>query len=169
MASEQVIESFHHLPKTAEEARFLNLPHYFTGIPCVRGHISWRFASRNECSACRRLNVARRMREVFWSEDGGANLRAKTKSKNSARRAAKSCLSPEDRAACNEFYKNCPPGFHVDHIIPLGRRSGPGSHTISNLQYLSAAENLSKGNKVDPLTLEANVCVLPEFRTYKHT
>ena len=33
---------------------------------------------------------------------------------------------------------------HVDHIIPLSKG---GRHTYENLQILTAAENLSKGNK----------------------
>ena len=53
-----------------------------------------------------------------------------------------------DIEAIREFYRGCPPGFHVDHVIPLNGRSVSGLHVITNLQYLPATENLRKGNKI---------------------
>lgn len=46
-----------------------------------------------------------------------------------------------------EIYNNCPEGYHVDHIIPLQVEFISGLHVENNLQYLTARENCSKGNK----------------------
>jgi 5-methylcytosine-specific restriction endonuclease McrA len=50
-----------------------------------------------------------------------------------------------DRKAIKEYYRLCPKGYEVDHIIPISKG---GLHDLPNLQYLTIRENRSKGNKI---------------------
>lgn len=50
-----------------------------------------------------------------------------------------------DLKAIKEFYKNCPDGHEVDHIMPISKG---GLHTLGNLQYLPMIENRRKSNKI---------------------
>lgn len=52
-----------------------------------------------------------------------------------------------DDFAIAEFYRNCPPGYQVDHIIPFNGRHVTGLHVLENLQYLTKDENAKKGNR----------------------
>lgn len=55
-------------------------------------------------------------------------------------------ISWNEKILIGNFYKNCPDGYEVDHIIPI---SLGGKHKLSNLQYLTIEENRSKGAKLN--------------------
>ena len=78
------------------------------------------------------------------------NNRSKCTHWENMRRANKINATPKwaDLEAIKEFYMNCPPGYHVDHIIPLNHPDICGLHVLENLQYLPAIENLKKSNKL---------------------
>jgi len=59
-------------------------------------------------------------------------------------------VTSKELQAIQEFYNNCPKGYHVDHIIPLNGKNVSGLHVLSNLRYLTAEENRSKSNKYIP-------------------
>lgn len=66
------------------------------------------------------------------------------------RRAAKLKATPKfaNLKKIKEIYKNCPKGYHVDHIIPLQGKNVCGLHVEWNLQYLTPSDNCSKSNKL---------------------
>ena len=59
-------------------------------------------------------------------------------------KAACEDLTLEEKKEIGKFYKNCPQGYEVDHIIPISKG---GKHCLNNLQYLTRAQNSRKHNK----------------------
>ena len=47
------------------------------------------------------------------------------------------------------IYAACPYGWHVDHVHPLNGENFSGLHVPWNLQFLPAAENIRKRNRLD--------------------
>lgn len=105
----------------------------------------------------------RRLRLDKWNRENRELLRklnreyAKTEkglytnSKRNAKRrkffeAACEDLSWEEKILIGKFYKNCPEGYEVDHIIPVSKG---GKHRLSNMQYLTKEENRRKSNKLN--------------------
>jgi len=86
-------------------------------------------------------------RKKYYSTPEGKALR---KERTNRRRALKINAVPKwcNLEKIKEIYKNCPKGYHVDHIIPLNNPIVCGLHVENNLQYLTARENTSKGNKL---------------------
>ena len=72
------------------------------------------------------------------------------KSINAKRRATKLRATPKfaNINKIKEIYKNCPKGYHVDHIVPLQGKNVCGLHVEWNLQYLTPSDNCSKSNKL---------------------
>ena len=83
----------------------------------------------------------------YQREYYGKDNRYKKRNGTNAKRLRERMVFPTQRKAIQEFYTNCPDGYHVDHIIPLNGKNVSGLHCIDNLQYLTANQNLRKSNK----------------------
>jgi 5-methylcytosine-specific restriction endonuclease McrA len=53
---------------------------------------------------------------------------------------------PIERKKIRGFYKKCPIGYEVDHIVPLSKG---GVHRLFNLQYLKTYENRCKRDSIE--------------------
>lgn len=103
------------------------------------------------CKSCKKqknsnyyVNNKDRYHKVYIQEH-----RAEYNARNAKRRSIRLQRTPSwaNLDKIKDFYLKCPIGYHVDHIVPLQGDTVSGLHVEYNLQYLTASENMSKGNK----------------------
>ena len=90
----------------------------------------------------------RYIRNNEWCKNNKGYVRYKSAKKRAQKLKA---TMPGYDKELKEIYKNCPQGYHVDHIIPLVHPKVSGLHVPWNLQYLTAEDNIRKSNKVEGL------------------
>jgi len=82
-----------------------------------------------------------RQRAYFKSEKGKAAKKKGDQIRRERLKKAKWAFHAEYKAKLSEFYRNCPEGYEVDHIVPLARG---GEHMLENLRYVSKEVNKRK-------------------------
>jgi hypothetical protein len=93
------------------------------------------------------LKKLKESQKKYSNSDKGKYASSKGNSTRNKRfLSSKEDLGWEEKKLIGNFYRNCPVGYEVDHIIPVSRG---GLHTLSNLQYLTKKENRSKSSRLD--------------------
>lgn len=111
---------------------------------------AWRERNIEKSRESARRSVAKRLRE-------NPHIRRANEAVRRARITA-ATLKIKSSKPILDFYRKCPPGMHVDHVIPLKSDVVCGLHVLCNLQYLSPFDNVSKNNKFTPYVVEAESC-----------
>lgn len=147
---------------------------YFTGQPCVRGHVAERFVSTKACTVCsasfvkdwtrkniRRVVAKNRARAAANPEKAKAWRRAwyvanqaKCFARNKLRKESLKQRTPPwaDLDAIDAIYAEAKArrlageDVCVDHIIPLNGKTVSGLHVADNLQIIDSRLNKAKSN-----------------------
>jgi hypothetical protein len=112
-------------------------------------------AKKSSLKICPSCNLEKKFSTTICRGCETFKWRLKNPGKNVAyvakRRASKANATPiwSDLKLIDEFYKKCPKGMEVDHIIPINSDKVCGLHIVGNLQYLSKKENAHKNNQFD--------------------
>lgn len=101
---------------------------------------------RKRYSVFNQTEEAKQGRRRYEKTDKGrAAISVRTYNRRTKYKNARQGISDEEKMAIGRFYRKCPVGCEVDHIIPISKG---GRHEISNLQYLTREENRKKSAKL---------------------
>lgn len=123
-----------------EEAVAIGAYKYTRGRVCPRCGGTEAYTNRRMCVGCAALNYKK----------PSYLAKSRLRTANRAARLLNAMPSWVDMVELELIYALCPPGYHVDHIVPLKGKGFVGLHVPWNLQYLPGEKNISKSNKLPP-------------------
>lgn len=145
-------------------------PKYFTGEPCIHGHVDFRASKNGHCFACAREDSRKRYysrvltsdqvasRKEYaknWCKENRERANALARNYTARKKSARGSHSASDvkdllrlqRGKCAYCSVVLKAKYHIDHITPLSRG---GDNDRRNLQALCRTCNLNKCAK-DPI------------------
>lgn len=97
--------------------------------------------------------------EQFYSSSNQGEKNARASLYRARKReATPPWIGPDQISEMSLFFKNCPAGHHVDHIVPVGGDDVCGLHVPWNLQYLPRFINESKSNIFSDVETKVGPC-----------
>jgi hypothetical protein len=156
-------------PATRKEAKEQGLKWYFTGKPCVNGHVEPRLVSNFGCKTClykRREEYETSNSYKQWKKENKPivssryiknnlpKVLANTRKYQASKRKRLPCWLDSnelEKIKClyqvaGMYNKEGLEKWTVDHKIPLQGKTVSGFHVFSNLQLLPLSLNSSKSN-----------------------
>lgn len=153
--------------------------HYFTGKPCIHGHVAKRLVTTRICIVCDRLKKQKLRKEK--PEFVSANKKKDYEKNKVKHLAQKKVYRQSNKGKINAlvakrkkhvkqrtpqwadfekikaYYEVCSffnevngyVKYHVDHVIPLQGELVSGLHVHNNLQVLLGLDNIKKKNKFE--------------------
>jgi preprotein translocase subunit SecA len=131
-----------------DKIKHLNRLYYLNNIDKAKEYYLNNKENIKQSNRLYKLNNKDKSKE--YQKEYNLNNRNLLNAREAKRRAIKLNATPRfaDLKKIKEIYRNCPKGFHVDHIVPLQGKNVCGLHVEWNLQYLTPYDNKSKSNKL---------------------